>query len=157
MIIEIPGYEHALELSNVALDFNGTIALDGIVPEAVKHLLNRLAETGLNLFVLTADTRGTVQMACRDLPVEVSTFDGADAGSEKRRIVEKLGAKRTVAFGNGRNDLEMLASAALGVAVIGAEGAFGKLLQVADIVVGDISDGLNLLLDPTRLIASLRS
>jgi soluble P-type ATPase len=51
----------------------------------------------------------------------------------------------------------MLRAAALGIAVILAEGASAETVRAADIVVGDIGHALDLLLEPTRLLATLRS
>jgi soluble P-type ATPase len=60
------------------------------------------------------------------------------------------------AFGNGRNDRLMLKAAALGVAVMGREGCAVDALQAADLCVGKIEDGLDLLLHPKRLEATLK-
>lgn len=51
-------------------------------------------------------------------------------------------------MGNGRNDRLMLKNAALGVAVIQAEGGAIDAVLAADIVVGNILDALDLLLHP---------
>jgi soluble P-type ATPase len=59
-------------------------------------------------------------------------------------------------MGNGRNDALMLRRAALGVGVLGSEGAAAEILHSADIVVRDIRDGFDLLLNPLRLSATLR-
>ena len=75
----------------------------------------------------------------------------------KRVYVARLGPGRTVCIGNGRNDRLMLRSAALGIAVLQAEGAAGVTLAGADIVVPAVTDALDLLGRPLRLIASLRS
>ena len=47
--------------------------------------------------------------------------------------------------------------AALGIAVIGPEGAAGAAVRVADVVCGSILDALDLLLDETALRATLRA
>jgi soluble P-type ATPase len=51
----------------------------------------------------------------------------------------------------------MVKEAALGIAVIEKEGAAVETLLAADIVCGNILDALELLLNPKRLIATLRS
>jgi soluble P-type ATPase len=51
----------------------------------------------------------------------------------------------------------MLRTAALGMAVIQAEGAAAAALKEADVVVTDVRDALDLLLNPLRLVAALRS
>ncbi|MFA4886376.1 MAG: ATPase P, partial [Desulfotomaculaceae bacterium] len=60
--IEIPGKEK-LTIKNIVLDFNGTIALDGVLLPGVQEKLNALA-VGLNIYILTADTFGTASTAC---------------------------------------------------------------------------------------------
>jgi soluble P-type ATPase len=75
----------------------------------------------------------------------------------KRDFVRVLGAERTVAAGNGRNDRLMLQEAAVGIAVILAEGASGLTLAAADVVTAGIRPALALLSNPLRLVATLRS
>ena len=152
--IEIPGYR-TLCLQNLLLDYNGTIALDGEIPEPVRKQLRRLSEE-VDIYVLTADTHETATKMCADLPVTIRTFPTGAAMQEKHRILRELGDDSCAAMGNGRNDLLMCRDAALSVAVIGPEGAHGRLLSDADVCVTSINDGLDLLLKPKRLIASLR-
>ncbi len=63
---------------------------------------------------------------------------------------------RAVTIGNGRNDAGMLADATLGIAIIGPEGASPEAVSAGDVVVMDINDGLDLLIHPNRLKATLR-
>jgi len=55
----------------------------------------------------------------------------------------------------GQGSLE-LSHAALGIAVIGSEGAAGELLATTDVVVRDVREAIELLLCPLRLSATLR-
>ena len=57
MIIEIPGYK-TLDLDYLVLDYNGTIAVDGLIPPAIKERLLLLGDS-FKIYVLTADTHGT--------------------------------------------------------------------------------------------------
>jgi soluble P-type ATPase len=50
----------------------------------------------------------------------------------------------------------MIQSAAIGIAVMGREGLSQEALQAADLVVPSILDALDLLLNPRRLVATLR-
>ena len=81
---------------------------------------------------------------------------GDDQAEQKRAFVEKLGALDTVSLGNGNNDMKMLEASGLGIAVIGGEGAAISALSNADIIVCSIIDGLDLLLKPDRIKATLR-
>lgn len=154
MIIEIPGYK-VLDLQYLVLDYNGTIAVDGEVQEAVKERLHRLSEK-LKIYILTADTHGTAVKMCEGLPVEIMTFQSDSAMYEKQRIVRELGVRNCCAIGNGRNDILMCQEAALSLAVIEKEGACSRLIRETDITVRSIEDALDLLLLPKRIIASLR-
>lgn len=154
MRIEIPGYK-VLELKYLLLDYNGTIALDGAIQEAVKKRLEKLSQE-LEIYVLTADTHGTAKQMCEGLPVKIMTFPSDRAMHEKVRILYELGAERSVAMGNGRNDILMCQAAELSVAIVGQEGACSKLIGETDVSVTSIEDGLDLLLLPKRLIATLR-
>lgn len=152
--VDIPG-KGKLTLKNVVLDFNGTIALDGLILPGVEERLNRLSTT-LDIYVLTADTFGSVQTACSSINGKVEIISGPLGAPEKLHFIENLGASESVAIGNGTNDRLMLASAALGIAVIGHEGASVKALNTADVVVANINSGLDLLLNSKRLVATLR-
>ena len=86
-----------------------------------------------------------------------SSDDLRGCGRGKLDYVKRLGAARTACIGNGRNDRLMLKAAALGIAVLQGEGAAGVTLAAADIVMPAIAEALDLLTNPLRLIASLRS
>jgi soluble P-type ATPase len=62
-----------------------------------------------------------------------------------------------VSFGNGNNDLSMLNSSALGIGIIGNEGMYSKVFNNGDIIVNNIVEGIDLLLNPLRLKATLRT
>lgn len=153
--LNIPGWgQFALEV--LVLDYNGTLALDGgLLPEVAPRL--KALARHLRICVLTADTYGTVQSACSGLPVEVVVTAPEDVTGEKERFVAGLGPERVVAIGNGYNDQRMLKAAALGIAVLGPEGAYPATLQAADVVAPDIGAALDLLLYPDRLKATLRT
>ena len=57
---------------------------------------------------------------------------------------------------NGTNDALMLRRSALGIVIMGPECASAAALRAADVVAGDINAGLDMLLNPKRLIATLR-
>lgn len=153
--LEIPGFGR-LELADLVCDYNGTLALDGLLLPDVRERLARLS-AGLRLHVVTADTFGTVRAAVGNLECRLAILPADDQAEAKRRYVEALGARRVVAIGNGRNDRRMLAAAALGIAVCGAEGLATEALQASTIVVRDVRDALDLLARPGRLKATLRS
>ncbi|MFO8071734.1 MAG: ATPase P [Polyangia bacterium] len=152
--LEIPGWKR-LEIAHLVLDHNGTLAGRGLLLPGVGERLERLAER-VEIEVATADTFGNARRQLAGLPLELIEL-GPDAQSEaKREIVERLGAGSTAAIGNGRNDRLMLETAALGVALLQDEGAAREALLAADAICRDARDALDLLLDPRRLVATLR-
>jgi P-type E1-E2 ATPase len=151
LVVEIPG-RAALELAYLVLDVNGTLTSRGALIDGVVDRLARVREA-LDVRLLSADTFGTLG--------EVAAAVGAEAevvgsGEDKRRIVAELGPGSCVAVGNGANDAAMLEAAALGIAVLGPEGAAAAAVRAADVVCGSILDALDLLLDERALRATLR-
>ena len=154
--LEIPGYKN-IEVKNVVFDFNGTIAEDGIIIENLKEKIRELSYKGVDIFVITADTYGTVAKQCEKLPLKVEIFNKEDSSEDKKRIVESLGYNVTVTIGNGRNDIEMFKKSIISIAVIGKEGCFSKTILESDIVVNNAMDAIDLLLKTNRVKSTLRT
>ena len=153
--IDIPGGK-ALRLATAIFDFNGTLARDGRLCDGVAERLRTLAQH-LAIHVATADTTRTARNALVGLPVQVHIMPGEGQRIAKRAFLETCGADNTVAIGNGRNDEALIAGAALSIVVIGDEGCAAKTFASADVVCTNIRDALDLLIVPTRLVATLRS
>ncbi len=77
-------------------------------------------------------------------------------GAEKLRHAEQLGVERCIAVGNGTNDVPMLQRCALGIAVLGPEGASVAALKAADVACRSVDEALELLLSPRALVETLR-
>jgi P-type E1-E2 ATPase len=154
LCIEIPGWGR-LEVAHLLCDLNGTLAVDGRVSAAVADRLSAL-RASLDIHIATADTFGTAGRLA-GLGARVQVLGPGDQTAAKAAIVRALGASGTVVVGNGRNDAAMLREAALGIAILGREGAAPQTLLAADVVVARIEDALDLLLHPKRLAATLRT
>lgn len=152
--VTVPG-SATLRLEHLVLDFNGTLACDGVLIEGITDRVARLAEV-LRIHVLTGDTFGTAAAALTGLPCDVRVLASTAQGDAKRDYVAALGAERVACIGNGRNDRLMMEEAALAIAVLQSEGAFSATLAAADVVAPHIRDALDLLLRPQRLTATLR-
>ena len=153
--IDIPGFKK-LQLEHIVLDYNGTIACDGkLLPGVQERLIVLAAE--LHIHVLTADTFGKAQSQLEGIPCEFFVLAKKNQDSGKLDYVKELGADHTVCIGNGRNDRLMLKAAALGIAVVLDEGASAAALMSADVVCTGILSALDLLRNPLRLVATLRS
>lgn len=154
LVLEIPGHD-TLNLEHLVLDYNGTLAVDGKLLEGVAPRLEALGAL-LAIRIVTADTFGQAAEQFTGLPVEVLVLPAANQPAAKRDVVRRLNAPRVVAIGNGRNDVEMLAEAALGIAVIQEEGVSTQAVLAADVLTPNICAALDLLLHPPRLAATLR-
>ncbi|MCB9453555.1 MAG: ATPase P [Anaerolineaceae bacterium] len=148
----IPGRD-ALTIEHVVLDVNGTIALDGVLLPGVQERLTRLQEH-CRVHLLTADTHG--KQAEIDTILGIKATIISHGAAEKAAHVVALGGKNVATIGNGANDSAMFQAAVLRIAVLGGEGLSAALLTTCDVLVRDVNDGLDLLLLPARLKATLR-
>lgn len=154
LLIKIPG-RAPIEIHHVVLDYNGTIAVDGTLLPGVAERIAKLRNS-VFVTVLTADTYGTVRAQCEPLGIAVRTFPQAGAALRKEAIVSAMGSG-VLCIGNGFNDIRMFDAAALRIAVLEREGLCAALLSHADVLVSSPLDALDLLLQPNRLRATLRS
>ena len=152
--ISIPGVR-PLTLSDLVLDFNGTLACDGALCPGVAAQLNELARA-IDIHVVTGDTYGSAAAQLASVQCKLLIVGPQDQAVTKRAFVQQLVPEQVVVIGNGLNDCAMMACAALSVAVLGPEGVASKVLATADVVAKDIDVALGLLRHPTRLVATLR-
>jgi soluble P-type ATPase len=153
--VSIPGHED-LRLQHLVLDYNGTLACDGELLPGVAEALTVLAKD-LEIHVLTADTFGKAQARLKGLPCQLLVLPTNRQDVGKLIHVRNLGAAEAVCVGNGRNDRLMLKEAALGIALIQQEGGALETILEADVVCPNILSALQLLTNPLRLVATLRS
>ena len=154
MRIEIPGWGN-IDIENIVIDLNGTIATDGKIASEVKKKINSLSELA-KVYIVTADTQGTANEEILGMNVELIRVPKENSKKGKFEFLRTLNLETTVAIGNGSNDQLTLKEAALGIAVLGDEGVSVSAMKSADIVVENIHNALDLFLEPKRLIATLR-
>jgi soluble P-type ATPase len=154
MRIEIPGWGN-IDIENIVIDLNGTIATDGKIASEVRKKITSLSELA-KVYILTADTQGTANKEILGMNVELIKVPEENSKKGKFEFLSTLNLETTVAIGNGSNDQLALKEAALGIAVLGDEGVSVSAMKSADIVVENIHNALDLLLEPKRLIATLR-
>jgi soluble P-type ATPase len=152
--IDIPNWGN-MEIENIVLDLNGTIATDGKIPAEVKEKIRALSKD-VKIYILTADTQRTAIEEIRDMNVELVKIAEEDSKKGKFEFIKAVDLEKTVAIGNGNNDQLILKEAVLGIAVLGDEGLSVSAMKNADVIVKNISDALDLFLKPKRLIAMLR-
>ncbi len=152
--VDVPG-TGTISIEHVVLDVNGTISVDGSLVDGVAEGVETFGGD-VTVWMITADTRGTAARTAARLGISVEIIEPGMEDSQKTAFVRRLGASGVVAVGNGANDVGMLTEAAIGVCVVGPEGAAGAAVSAADVVVTSIADALGLLVDPRRLVATLR-
>jgi len=153
--IAIPG-SASLRIEHLVLDYNGTLARDGVPLPRAAALMERLGES-VQVHIVTADTFGTAREKLAGIGSDLVVLHCKEQDRAKLEYAEQLGIDRTVCIGNGRNDLLMIKEALLGIAVVQEEGACSQTLFHADIVCKSIVDALELLIHPRRLAATLRN
>lgn len=151
LIVQIPG-RSVLRLEHLLLDVNGTLTDRGLLLPGVRERLDALRSV-LHPQLLTADTYGTLDQVRASLGLEARHVEN---GAEKAAVAQRLGAERCVAIGNGANDEPMLSAVALGIAILGPEGASPRTLMTADLVCPSVLTALDLLSEPRALAATLR-
>jgi len=154
MDIEVPGVG-SFHLNNVVFDLNGTLAVDGKVPGEVKQRIRELSKH-YRVVIASSDLHNTLASLAEELGAEFHILRGDEVAPQKAALVRALGARQTIAIGNGSNDWQMLREAAVGIAIIGKEGASAKAAANADILVSSVIDAMDCILSPLRLIATLR-
>lgn len=152
--IEIPG-RGSYSVEFLVLDMNGTLATDGRISGKARDKINLLAKR-MKIYILTADTRGDARERLGRTSAELVLIDASDEASRKEQFVREIGGMKTIAVGNGYNDHLMMKEAALGIVVIGKEGAARETISNADVVVNEVLDALDLILKPFRHKATLR-
>jgi len=152
--LNIPG-RGVLQLEHLVSDVNGTLALDGQLPEGLSRLIRNLRDR-LTIHLLTADTHGRQSMIDQQLGLQAVRIQPGEEALQKAEYVRRLGSEHVVAMGQGANDAAMLREAALGICILSREGVAVETLQASDLLVPDIFAALELLEKPLRIVASLR-
>jgi P-type E1-E2 ATPase len=142
-------------LKHLVLDVNGTIVVAGRLVEGVAQRLVELRRS-IEVHVITADTRGQQRTIDAQLGIEATRITPEHEAAQKAALVRELGGEGVCAVGNGANDAGMLREAELAIAVLGEEGLAVETLNAADVVVPHVNSALDLLLNPLRIVATLR-
>ena len=152
--LTIPGYG-TIKLEHLVSDVNGTLAMDGRLIDGVAHALMKLQDR-LHIHLLTADTHGKQDIIDQQLGIQAIRISAGEEVEAKAAYVQDLGSESVVAIGQGANDAQMLAEAAIGICLISQEGTSTTALRSADLVLPDVHSALAMLEHPLRLVASLR-
>ena len=151
--IQRPGQSN-LETEFILIDFEGTLASDRRVHPKAKDKINLLSKR-TKIYILTAEQKEQVEEVLRKVKAEFIYLTQGESSQKKLDLLRQLGPNRTVAIGNGADDVSMIEEAGLGICVLGKEGISSETLKKADVVFTNILDALDFLLKPLRQKATL--
>ncbi len=152
MKFQIPGVGE-LEIKTIILDLNGTLSVGGQLVEGVHERINKLKELGYRIIFFTGNTRNDADDLAAELGIDWTLAKNA---AEKAANAQNYDPETAASIGNGRIDLELMKTVKLGIVTLQAEGVHVDTLQVCDIIIPTINDALDLFIDESRLIATLR-
>jgi len=155
MELNIPG-NGTLDIKNILLDYNGTLAVDGVLIPGVEDVLNDLSAK-YSIHVITADTFGSAESELKNVHCTFRKLNPENQSEAKLQYLTNLGKDVTSCVGNGKNDRLMIKESILGISIIQAEGAFTETVMVSDIICHDIFAALEFFRTPKRLIATMRN
>ncbi len=151
--IQRPG-QKPLEIEFILIDFEGTLASDRRVHPKAKDKINLLSKR-TKIYIFTKGEKEVVEETLKKVKAEIFYLTEGETSQRKVDLLRQLGATRTVAIGNGVDDIPMIEEAGLGICVIGKEGTSVEAMKRADVVVSDVLDALDFLLKPLRQKATL--
>jgi soluble P-type ATPase len=143
-----------LEVEFILLNLEGTLAIDRRIHPKAKDKLNLLSKR-TSIYILTKAEPEAIREILRKVKAEVVFFKEGEVSRAKLDLVRHLGATKTVAIGNGVDDVPMIEEAGLGICIIGVEGTSGEAIKKADVAFTDILHALDFLLKPIRHKAAL--
>ncbi|MFN3411623.1 MAG: HAD family hydrolase [Exilispira sp.] len=152
--IFIPGFGQVV-LKYFVSDYTGTLSIDGFLINGIKSKIMELSKI-LEIHILTADTFSKAKEQLENLPVKLVVLKGKRLDIQKRNYIKKLGTENVFACGNGKNDRLMLKFAKISAAVCINEGCAIDSVKNSKIICKSPIDAMDLILNPKRLIATLR-
>lgn len=153
MLIKGPNKE-IINIENIILDLNGTLAVNGQVSEKAKKLVVKLKQLGYKLILISGDIRGNAKTVAEEL--DLGLYLGANS-SEKAKQMKRFDKEKTAAIGNARIDIGTFENAKISIATLQSEGIHSGILNYVDLIVPSIEDALNLFIDVKSLEATLRT
>lgn len=143
-----------IEINTIVFDLNGTLQVNGIIPEGVKGRLAKLRENGMQLVFFSGDARGNAQDIANELGIE---FRKCVNGAEKEREFLTFDVNTTAAIGNARIDIGKFKHARLSIGTLQSEGIHVEILKYIDVLVPSINDALDFFLDEGTFKGTMRT
>jgi soluble P-type ATPase len=153
IILQRPG-QTSLEVEFILLNLEGALATDRRIHPKVKDKLNLLSKR-TSIYILTSAEQETTREILKKVKAEIVYFKEGEVSQGKLNLLRQLGTAKTVAIGNGADDVLMIDEAGLGICIIGVLGTSGEAIKKADVVFTDILHALDFLLKPMRHKAAL--
>lgn len=153
ILLQRPGQPN-IEIECLLIDYEGSLAIDGRVHPKAKDKINLLSKR-VKIYILVKGEKEKVEERLKNVKAEVLFLQEGQATLAKLELLKRVGSERTVAIGNGMDDVPLFEKAGFSIGVIGKEGASGEALKKADLVVTDVLNGLDFLLRPLRQKATL--
>ena len=153
MLIKGPNKE-IINIENIILDLNGTLAVNGQVSEKAKQLVVELKQLGYKLVLISGDIRGNAKNVAEELDLDL--YLGTNS-SEKAKQMQRFDKEKTAAIGNARIDIGTFENAKISIATLQSEGIHSGIINYVDLIVPSIEDALNLFIDVKSLEATLRT
>jgi len=151
--IERPGQGN-LEVDFILIDFEGTLASDRRVHPKAKDKINLLSKR-TKIYILAKEEKECVEEALKKVKAEIIYLMEGKSSQQKLDWLHQLGATRTVAIGNGIDDIPMIEEAGFSICIMSKEGTSSEAMKKSDAVFINIFDALDFLLKPIRQKATL--
>jgi soluble P-type ATPase len=143
-----------VEIEFILMDFEGTLASDRRVHPKAKDKINLLSKR-TKIYILTRGEKEVVSEVLKKVKAEIVYLPEEGTYEKKLDLLRQLGPTRTVAIGNGVDDVQMIEEAGLSLCIMGKEGTSVEAMVKADLVFTNILDALDFLLKPLRQKATL--
>ena len=142
-----------IEIKTIILDLNGTLSVNGKIPDGVKERLKKLKVLGIKVILLTGDQRGTAADLCKEYGID---FVRTKNGKEKEAAMKSFDSETTAAIGNARIDIGTFKHAKVSLATLQSEGVHMGIICNVDVVVPSINDALDFFIDSDIFCVTLR-
>jgi len=152
MLINGPNNE-IIDIENIVVDLNGTLANYGIVSNKTKALIKKLKELDYRIILISGDIRGNASVIAKDLGIELLLGENSNL---KAKQIKMFNPQKTAAIGNARIDIGTFLNAKLSIATLQQEGIHTDIIKYVDIIVPSIEDALNIFIDTKALEGTLR-
>ena len=156
--LTIPGFGDR-HIQTLLADYDGTLSCRGKATDGVKQQLTRLA-TALNIHILTGDKKAKHDDCFGSLAVKVHILSNDDQDVQKRKYLNQFNASNVAVIGNGNNDRLLMEAVKTGgglcFAVLNGEGCSVEAFTHAHLLVRNVTEALDLLLNPDVCAATLR-